>query len=138
MKKSFSSPSLSTYSSANPIIIKKPIAAMKKNFSVEALSSMDYIASTGNELEYAATKITLNQVIGCVVSSSSFPQNLIQMNSDDIQEIATCLAEPAETDFYKKIFPDWRLETDVSAMQKRYLKWIQMRKLKRFEAKEKN
>ena len=92
MKRSTSYPTLPSCPKTIPCINQKP--NIKRNISVEvAMYNL-----TTSDVEYAATKVSVNQVLGCIISKEfeKFPKDIMSMDEAQIKDIASCMACPHE------------------------------------------
>ena len=102
MKKSLSLPSLNTMITQHP-------PKMRRNMSIESFHA-NIVASTKFEedIEFVATKITLNQVVGCIVTSDKFPFDLLNLTKEDVVDVATCMAIPPDnSDLFQRTWKMW-------------------------------
>lgn len=110
MRKVYSSPNISSC----PMFSQTAITPkMRKSMSAESLNNPDFSVLQKEDLEYVATKISMDKMVSCVIYADNFPNNVLNPSVEDVNNLALCIAEPSDGNLTNKpifteIIEDWK------------------------------
>ena len=70
----------------------------------------------GDDIEFAATKVPLDQVLECFAAAYADSRH---GSVESSSTAATCMAEPSEGRYFQPYSADWRTQGDVEEMERR-------------------